>query len=107
MDRSLELKINRVIEEMKKERLSELTRITGSSEKEITKTLIRDLLSLPGNQGSDERQMAKDWFLRGSIVGGYEGFENSASFLLNLSDPTLVELEQMAKALVIERDFGL
>jgi hypothetical protein len=30
-------------------------------------TFMRDLASMKYNQGSDERSMAKDWFLRGAI----------------------------------------
>ena len=35
---------------------------------ELLSTFMGDLCSMKGSQGSDERRIAKDWFLRGSIA---------------------------------------
>jgi len=49
--------------------LFELTKIVGCTPSEILEQFIHDLLSLPHSSGSDEREKAREYFLRTNRVG--------------------------------------
>lgn len=44
--------------------LTELAASVGATPQEVIEGFIRDLCELPGNNGSDERRHADDWFNR-------------------------------------------
>ncbi len=81
--------MNIEIKEHLLKRLNELSGITKRSPEDIINAYLSDLLSEEGNQGSDERIMAKDYFLRGSIAayGGHEGHERVKQYLDELCSP--------------------
>lgn len=61
--------------------LLELARIIGRKPAEILEQYAQDLLRLPGSNGSDERRMAGEYFLRGSIVGWDEKRDLAEDFI--------------------------
>jgi hypothetical protein len=67
-------------------RMARLVQIAGSSKEQIVANFLRDLLSLPGNGGSDERDLAKQWFLRngGNFQGDFERYAKLQSFFGDL-----------------------
>jgi len=72
--------------EERRRRLSRLSKLSGLTKEEIVGNFLRDLLSLPGNGGSDERDFAKQWFLRnGANFGGdFDRLAKLETFLAEL-----------------------
>lgn len=67
-------------------RLTRLAKISGTTEEQIVENFICDLLSLPGNGGSDEREFAKQWFLRNgaNFQGDFDRYAKLQSFFGDL-----------------------
>ncbi|MGE3682719.1 MAG: hypothetical protein AB7G93_13420 [Bdellovibrionales bacterium] len=97
-----------LIDEVKKHLLHERDRkvkkVIGIGHREISKQLITDLYCLPGSGGSDEREKAREWFLREIGLFGLKGdsFENWGKMqdvLLEFREPYLHEINELAAKL--------